>query len=162
MSYDTVFDVLDAGYRQWTFPAFGLILVAIGAAWAASGRSRAPEAAGRLKRRGPYVFLVFACVWTGVAFLSTYTEYRRMCQALETGRFVTVEGPVTGFVPMPATGRSMESFEVDGHRYRYSDFVVTAGFNNTQSHGGPIRDGLYVRIADVDGKIARLEIARTR
>jgi len=40
--------------------------------------------------------------------------------------------------------------------------MVTAGFNNTLSHGGPIHEGLRVRIADVDGAIARLEIARDR
>jgi len=54
----------------------------------------------------------------------------------------------------------MERFVVNGHHYEYSDYVVSAGFNNTQSHGGPIREGITVRIADVRGKIARLEIAR--
>jgi hypothetical protein len=61
---------------------------------------------------------------------------------------------------MPVTGHAMESFEVAGHCYSYSDYVVVAGFNNTQSHGGPIRNGLRVRIADIDGQIARLEVAR--
>jgi hypothetical protein len=71
-----------------------------------------------------------------------------------------VEGVVHDFVPMPFDGHPHESFEVAGHSYEYSDFEVTQGFNNTQSHGGPMRDGLRVRIADVGGRIARLEIAR--
>jgi hypothetical protein len=54
----------------------------------------------------------------------------------------------------------MESFTVNGHHYRYSDSVVTAGFNNTQPHGGPIREGMTVRITNFGGQIARLEIAR--
>ena len=61
---------------------------------------------------------------------------------------------------MPHQGHSLESFEVNGHRFAYSDYIVTAGFNNTQSHGGPIREGLQVRIVAVDGRIARLEVAR--
>jgi hypothetical protein len=36
---------------------------------------------------------------------------------------------------------------------------VTQGFNDSQNHGGPMREGLRVRIADVNGEIARLEIA---
>jgi hypothetical protein len=54
----------------------------------------------------------------------------------------------------------MESFEVAGRRYRYSDFVLVPGFHTTTTRGGPIREGLHVRIADVDGEIARLEIER--
>jgi hypothetical protein len=42
------------------------------------------------------------------------------------------------------------------YTYRYSHFVSIAGFH--QSHG-PIRVEMRVRIADVDGVIARLEIA---
>jgi hypothetical protein len=159
MKYETVFDLLQVGYRQWTSPAFGLIFV-ISGAWLAHRRSTRPAPPGWWSAIHPYLYLAFACVWTLVAFFATYGQYRHMRNALETGRYVTIEGTVRNFVPMPVTGHSMETFEIDGRRYSYSDYVVTAGFNNTQSHGGPIREGLHVRIADVGGHIARLEIAR--
>ncbi|MBX9769509.1 MAG: hypothetical protein K2X47_19690 [Bdellovibrionales bacterium] len=54
----------------------------------------------------------------------------------------------------------MESFMVSGVRFQYSDYVVTDGFNQTASHGGPISKGAYVRICyDPKGNhILRLEI----
>ena len=52
----------------------------------------------------------------------------------------------------------MESFAVGGHRFSYSDYVVTSGFHNTASHGGPIHDGLDVRVSYLGNLILRLEI----
>jgi hypothetical protein len=60
---------------------------------------------------------------------------------------------------MPYTGHSEESFVVDGKRFSYSDFIVTSGFHNAASHGGPIRAGLYVRVSYIGNVILRLEIA---
>ena len=54
----------------------------------------------------------------------------------------------------------MEHFDVHGVEFNYSDYIVSAGFNNTASHGGPIRPGLPVRICYRDGEILRLEIAQ--
>ncbi|MBV9128726.1 MAG: hypothetical protein JO117_11650 [Verrucomicrobia bacterium] len=61
---------------------------------------------------------------------------------------------------MPYTGHQMEWFVVDGRRFEYSDYVIVPGFNNTASHGGPIRQGLQVRVHYVGNNIARLEVAR--
>jgi len=110
----------------------------------------------------PQFGVAFTLFWTSVSFAGTFRDYRRMADAMETGRYETVEGVVTHFVPMPHEGHSKETYSVDGRTYAYSDSIVTAGFNNTLSHGGPIHEGLHVRIADVDGAIARLEIVRDR
>jgi len=61
---------------------------------------------------------------------------------------------------MPYTGHQDETFTVNGVRFSYSDFGVTCGFNNSASHGGPIREGLQVRIHYVGNAILRLEVAR--
>ena len=53
----------------------------------------------------------------------------------------------------------MERFCVSGTCFEYSDYVVTGGFNNTSSHGGPIRAGLPVRVSHVGDRIVKLEIA---
>jgi len=89
-----------------------------------------------------------------------YDSCRKAVMALRDGQYAVVEGYVSDFVPMPHSGHSMESFVVQGHRFSYSDYVVSAGFNNTASHGGPIREGLYVRVTYTNDVILRLEIAQ--
>jgi hypothetical protein len=100
------------------------------------------------------ILTLLPCLWT--------LQHPRptLAQTLQRGQFKVVEGTVTNFSPMPRQGHTKESFEVDGHHYEYSDFILTGGFNHTSSHGGPIRNGLRVRIADVGGVIARLEVER--
>ena len=83
-----------------------------------------------------------------------------MRQALQSGQAQVVEGVVTDFVPMPYEGHADERFAVDGHYFSYSDYVVTAGFNHTSSHGGPIRSGINVRVTFVGNVIVRLEVGR--
>jgi len=158
--YVTVFDLADVGYRQWPFAVFGLLFVAIGALLV---RYR-----GQLPARGParfrsaftFVFLGFSVLWTTIAFASTYGQYRLLERALREGHASVVEGSVENFVPMPYTGHAMESFTVGGVHFAYSDYVVTAGFNNTRSHGGPIQSGRYVRVWYVGGDIVRLQVRR--
>ena len=70
------------------------------------------------------------------------------------------EGVISDFHMMPASGHENEWFVVNGKRFEYSDYAMTAGFNNTASHGGPIRKGLQVRVHHVGNEIAKLEIAR--
>jgi hypothetical protein len=45
---------------------------------------------------------------------------------------------------------------VGGHSYQLYDSRASEGFNSP----GIVQPGSYVRIADVDGKIARLELAK--
>ena len=70
------------------------------------------------------------------------------------------EGRVTNFQLLPPTGiQKAESFVVAGTRFKYAGAVATAGFTQMRSEGGPMRDGLQVRIHHLQGEIARLEIA---
>jgi len=84
--------------------------------------------------------------------------------AFISGQYSTVEGPVEQFDPMPFEGRRLECFSVQETRFCYSDYVVTPGFRNTASHGGPIRSGLIVRIAykriGSNNVILRLQVAK--
>jgi hypothetical protein len=162
MNYELVFDVREAGYRYWWFPAVGLGFLALFIGMFLWRRRRPYTGRSWKHRYMPQVGVAISLFWTTVAFQGTFNEYRRMADAMATGRYEMVEGVVTQFVPMPFEGHAKETFSVAGHRYAYADAIVTAGFNTSQSHGGPIHEGLQVRIADVDGAIARLEIARDR
>ncbi|MFY9763350.1 MAG: hypothetical protein WB772_21060 [Xanthobacteraceae bacterium] len=166
MIFKTVFDAADQGYivtAGW-FPAFGLIFVCLGAlmifAPGIMDRILPSGPQGKARRIFSWCLLIFAVLWTVINFAATYREYRTAVTALRGGEYAIVEGPVTDFVPMPYAGHSMESFVVGGHRFSYSDYGVTSGFHNTASHGGPIHDGLHVRISYVGNLILRLEVAQ--
>ena len=115
-----------------------------------------PESWSRL---GPLFATLFGIAWSGAWFLN-YSIYARLHGAVDRQEYRVVEGRVTKFVPMPYQGHANESFVVDGHKFSYSDYDLTKGFNWTQSHGGPIRDGLQVRITYVGDSIVKLEIAK--
>jgi len=98
------------------------------------------------KLLGAYVALFsVAILW--VAFRAVIGDYRNRKTQLRTGHYHTVEGRVEHFVPMPYQGHALEKFDVQGVRFSYGTYMVTSCFNHTTSHGGPIYEGLQVRIA---------------
>jgi hypothetical protein len=85
--------------------------------------------------------------------------FGRAKEAYVRGQYSVVEGTVADFHPMPYSGHQMETFSVNGVQFSYSDYVIVPCFNNTASRGGPIRQGLRVRIAYSGDCILRLEVA---
>ena len=92
---------------------------------------------GPARRMFSWFFLCFGLLASVVVFLSTTKPY----DAAVEHRYRIAEGTVTDFVPMPYTGRSLESFVVGVRKFSYSDYILTGCFNTTASHGGPIRSG---------------------
>lgn len=90
----------------------------------------------------------------------TLGDYLTLRNAIRNHTADRLEGVVSNFIPMPYSGHADECFTVGGRTFTYSDFGVTAGFNNTKSHGGPIDQGIHVRIWHVGNRIARLEVAK--
>jgi hypothetical protein len=156
MDYVVVFEVSASNPENIWFPAIGLVFVAIGVGLVVY-RERFREGAARIL---PFAFLGFALLWTTVATVAMLSASLGLASALRQGRCNVVEGLVTQFDPMPYQGHKLESFVVAGQRFEYSDYVLSSGFHQTASHGGPIRSGLRVRIHHVGNDIARLEIAR--
>jgi hypothetical protein len=160
-----VFDVVDAGFRDWTFSAFGLIFVVAGA-----GIVLFPSIMRTLNipyvefergsRTAGFFFIAFAVLWTVFSFRQTYSEHLRHAALVQQNACSIVEGHVEHFSPMPYSGHVTESFSVSGISFHYSDFNATDAFNNAASHGGPINAESYVRICydPQDNAILRLEI----
>jgi hypothetical protein len=96
--------------------------------------------------------VLFAVFEVGSYFL----DRREKVSLLNSGRCPIVEGVVINFHPMPASGHGMESFEVAGERFTYADYGVTPCFNHTSLHGGPIRQGLPLKIWYSDNCIIRI------
>jgi hypothetical protein len=157
VSYQLVFDVSRQGPQYWWLLGIPLVMVTVGVSafrnrWYTGNRA-------------------FIALWTGFAgligivfALTIATQYFGLRSALASGQYKVVEGFVSNFSPASSGDHKPERFTVETPdsrvEYVYSWAVVTQGFNDTHPHGGPIRDGLRVRIADVNGAIARLEIAR--
>jgi hypothetical protein len=162
MTYVTAFSVSDHPFRNWWFPAFGLIFVTIGLVWVLKPDLFAPFSRHRFQRSRffRWYFFLFGCAWTIIVAATTGVGSFRAVRALGSGDYQTVEGKVSNFMPAPFEGHRDESFEVDGVRFAYSDYVIISGFHQTASHGGPIREGLPVRIAYRDGEIIKLEVGR--
>ena len=75
---------------------------------------------------------------------------------------MAVEGVVYDLpqgTPKDVDGRSwvVESGKT-AHWYRYDSSPLTVGYRRSAPGTGGLRDGAHVRIADVGGRIARLEV----
>jgi hypothetical protein len=150
-----VFDIFDSGFKDWTFPAFGLFFVTIGILMFSF--PQIIKTSGKFFR---YFYLGFAIFFTLIVYFSMYSKHQHHLMLAQENKWRLVEGPVENFVPMPFFGKGLESFSVSGVKFGYSDDLVIDGFNNTSSHGGPIKKDSYVRIwYDPSGnQILRLEI----
>lgn len=119
-----------------------------------------------MRRRGGTIFPLFmggfSLLWTVLVSVFLLTGYLAAQSALREGTAQVVEGPVENFHPMPFTGHDTERFDVGGVHFEYGDYGITSGFNNSSSHGGPVRAYEYVRIHYIAGPsgpvIVRLEI----
>ena len=172
--YRTAFSVSESfPWGTIVFVLPGLLFLAGGVAMLRFSRGNAPPWLTRIAEQlpnqrpvpkwFPIVFIGFATLWVvaaGGGLGATLLAYRG---ALASGEHHVVEGVVTDFDPTAYFGKKEESFVVDGVRFAYSDNRVTPAFNHTSSHGGPIREGLRVRIAYLarrsDNAILKLEIA---
>jgi hypothetical protein len=75
---------------------------------------------------------------------------------LSQGHADVVEGTV--MVDFEAGGGRTECIAVAERRFCYSDSPSDTGFNRTRAFGGPMRDGLQVRIRSIGQTIVRLEV----
>lgn len=158
--YETVYDLQRLGYEEWWFPAAGVGFLAlftiILVVKRLLARRRNVPASSRSKL---WIPIVFAAFWTVPAFWSTYGEYRKVRAEMDAGRVSVVTGEIVNFNPLEAHQHD-EYFEVNGQRFSYSDYAITPGFKQIAAHGGPLHNGLNVRLTHVNGVIVRLEIAK--
>jgi hypothetical protein len=156
VDYQVAFDAAREGYHGWWFGLFGLIFAGIGLTMV--GETRAARGAMKVFA---WVFVGFSILWTGVATCLPYREHQKAVERLAKGQTEVVEGPVENFRPQPRGGHARERFTVKGVAFSFSDNVLTPGFHRTVARGGPLREGLPVRINyDPRHQILRLEIPK--
>lgn len=158
-AYEVVFDIERTGYRGW--PPAALILMFTVVVLAIL-RARASEVEVRRRtnfREFSLAVGVLMAMLAGLASYLTWNEYRSLRDACATRSFTVVEGTVSDF-RMPESKREKPSFVVGGVRFAYPSRPFAASFDGSEGDGGPLRDGLHLRIGHVDGAIVKLEIAR--
>ena len=157
-SWHMAYDVAKQGYDGQLFVLLALILaglITIGFVLYLN-RHRASVRASII-----LVGLIFGSIIGLLGVSNVFYQRWRCINWIQTNRYSVIEGEVKNFVPMPYDGHANESFVVNGVRFEYSDYNLSSGgFNNTASHGGPIKAGLWVRIAYNHDVILRLEIRK--
>ena len=104
------------------------------------------------KRR--LVFQIIALVMLVVFLLimgSSILLYAACRRLWKSGEVSEVTGYVENYHPMPASGHDMESFEIDGVSFSYSNFVLQTGYHCAASWGGVVtHDGQYLKIQYIE------------
>jgi hypothetical protein len=157
-------------YSAWTSPPWtywlpGLLGIPLfwgGRVWWRRARAASPQAL--LASLGPPALLMVlgTAVLVMMVVLPAF-ENAVLAIRVARGRYTHVEGRVTHFVRGDPSHHVDESWWVvaNDHTYSYSYSPSSgSGYVGPTSPGAPLDEGSLVRIADVDGRIARLEIAK--
>jgi uncharacterized membrane protein len=154
MGYVTVFDISKQQF-EWWWPAIGLLILVLGIV-CIKFVSRWPG--HKNAKMIGWVMVVFGPIFTIIVYNSQTSMWAGWRSVYDRGAYSTVEGVVHDFKPMPYEGHQDECFWVKNQKFCYSDYIVQRGFRQSASHGGPIREGLPVRIAYYEGQILRLDV----
>ncbi len=162
--YDLIFDISTYGHPLFDFGGPDIAFLVVGALLLLGLRKRYPEQVS-MKRIMPMaivmiVFSIAGNLFFGYMARSSYDSVREMYRA---GECRGVEGPVRG-VSLEYGRISRQSFTVGGTLFTISDNEITGGYNVTVHRGGPLREGVPVKIVYCEryGErvIARLEVKR--
>jgi len=151
----TLFDIANVEFRGWNFVNIGLLFVVVGITM------KALEARWNVTFTIPWLANI---VFFGSVFWSIgigggmYRQYHNIQTQYTSGAFSSVTGKVEKFTPSSKNRHNVESFFVGDKRFSYSDYILTPGFNNMRENGGPIFEGLFVRVGYIDDVIVRLEV----
>jgi hypothetical protein len=154
MEYKVIFDVSQTS-ADWWFPAVGLLFLVPGLAMVLGSPRGARSLYSRLFSWG---WVGFAALWTLGAFVGVAGDHIRAVRALESGEVAMVEGVVENF-QAETLHHKRESFTVGGVGFDYSEGVLTPGFRQTRSQGGPLRDGVPVQVWSSGGHILKLAVS---
>jgi hypothetical protein len=158
VQYSLIYDAATAPFPYPLESLVGFFPLAVGIAVV-----RRPELLEKTSLRfnrllGTLGIIFGAVILVGVPLI-VWIALHELRSGLVTHRYTLVEGPVRDFIAGQPDGHPMERFTVDGHAFQYSPYT-SPGFNQVSTQHGPMREGLRVRIAEIEGNIARLEVAR--
>ena len=162
MSYDVAYDVVyDAGlvrFPGWPLAAAGVVAALAGARAGLTG-SHVSGRRGLVLRVTRATLLILGSGWSVFIGVALLAQHVRLQWALRDRTFIVVEGVVYDR-PGGASGeRHWVADTPEGaHWYRYESSPLSAGYTRPAPGTGGVTNGARVRIADLSGRIARLEI----
>ena len=166
MKYQTVFDASAPNASKWLIIMYGVCFVLIGVCIYI-------VAAALLKntsiRRAIIIYATTvgglmaasALLWSFGLFNQFRTEQQIAKYSLDSGQTLVATGVITNFRPEDVNHKIDESFSVQGVNFSYSHFIVNGGFNASSPFGGPVRNGLPVRVFYLGNYILKLQIGKT-
>ena len=161
-TYQVIYDAAAVRFPAWPIASVGLLVAAIGIGVGAYLRQRALTSA--IARSAVTSAIIFGVSWALLVGGGLYAQHSQLRSALEEGSVVHVEGIVYDSPPGAARDADGKSWVVESgttaHWYRYDSSPLAVGYRRAAPGTGGLRDGARVRIADVGGRIARVEVER--
>jgi hypothetical protein len=161
-TYQVIYDAAAIRFPAWPVASVGLLVAAIGVGLGAYLRQRAVTSA--VARTAVTSAIIFGVSWALLVGGGLYAQHGQLRSALEEGSVVRVEGTVYDSPPGAARDADGKSWVVESgttaHWYRYDSSPLAVGYRRAAPGTGGLRDGARVRIADVGGRIARVEVER--
>ena len=158
-------NVVDYDAAQSAFPAWPLALLGLAAAAAGIGLGayfRQRKIDSGVARTIVTSTIIFGVSWTLLVGGGLYAQHNQLRRELGEGSFVRVEGIVYDNPPGALKDAQPDSWVVEAgkvaHWYRYDSSPLAVGYRRTGPGTGGLRDGTKVRIADIGGRIARVEV----
>ena len=163
MDYKTVFEVTDKGFEMITLMPLLFVVIGIGISWFNIKYNKSTSSKRTFTIVFGFIFSGFALLMLLLTLPSEITNRNRTQRIFENKEYKVVEGKIENFHPMPYSGHDHESFTVNGVHFEYSDYYIFYGFNNTASHGGPLKgNGQEVRLSyitvDGENRILKIEL----
>jgi hypothetical protein len=156
--YDTVYDAGLVRFPGWPLAAAGVV-VALAGALAGLGAFHASGRRGLALRVTRTSLLILGSGWSVFIGVALLAQHVRLQWALRDRAFTVVEGVV---YDRPGAASGARHWVVDtpegAHWYRFESSPLAAGYTRRAPGTGGVTNGARVRIADVRGRIARLEI----
>jgi len=163
MDYKTVFEVTDKGFDITILMPLLFIIIGLGVSLFNIKYNKSTSSKKQFTIVFGFIFSAFGLLISLLTIPSSISSQQKTKEIFENKEYKTVEGKIENFKPMPYEGHAVESFTVNGVYFEYSDYILWDAFNNTASHGGPIKNnGQLVRLSyitvDEENRILKIEL----
>jgi hypothetical protein len=103
---------------------------------------------------------IITAVFLGLFGIGNAYSYLSNASSLKFGDYKVVEGKVENFSPASSNPKGIESFEVNGKIFRYSNASLSGGLTHSISNNGVVKNGSVVKIYYKNDAILRFEVKR--
>jgi hypothetical protein len=160
VAYRVIYDAAQLRFPAWPVASVGLAVALAGVGLGAYVRRQGITAASA--RTAVTSAIIFGVSWALLVGGGLYAQHGQLRSALAERSYVAVEGVVYDSPQGAAKDAGGRSWVVESgrtaHWYRYDSSPLSVGYRRGAPGSGGLRDGARVRIADVGGRIAKLEV----